>query len=120
VLLVTRRRGFDAHLLPGKTHTERGFLELVAAQDVHGVSHQPWQMDYDLVWAVRRGHSGPGLTHQPALLDVLRCPACGVGTFDAHGASLECQGCCARFERGGGVVELRRKLGRPLRGPAGH
>lgn len=110
VLLTTRRRGFDALLMPGKAFSEARFQEMVEAQDVRDVSIHPWQVDYDLVWAMRDGDPGAGMGGLRPLVEVLRCPACGEGPFVQAGASLRCEHCGTRFETVGGVVELRRAI----------
>ncbi len=55
LLVTTNRIGWDARLMPGKTLTRHGFRRLLAALPLTGVRVHPWQVDYDLAWARKKG-----------------------------------------------------------------
>jgi len=111
VLLTTRRRGFDARVMPGKTHPREAFIALLTSLGLRGVQVNPWQMDYDLVWALRPGGPRPAMGGVRPLVEVLRCPACQRVALQPEGTAFACGHCSARFQRRAGVVELRRRSG---------
>jgi ubiquinone/menaquinone biosynthesis C-methylase UbiE len=53
ILLVTRRTGPDAAAFLGRTHSREGFEAVLAALDLADIRTQPWQLEYDLVWACK-------------------------------------------------------------------
>lgn len=53
VLLVTRRQGTDASYFLGHTYDRDAFEELLGELGLVDVRSQPWQVDYELVWAAR-------------------------------------------------------------------
>jgi SAM-dependent methyltransferase len=55
LLVTTNRIGREAWLIPGKIFTRRGFQRLLAAFPLEAVRVHPWQVDYDLAWARKRG-----------------------------------------------------------------
>ncbi len=74
IFLTTNRIGKDARLLPGRTYTPEAFADLLRELGLEMIRTQPWQEDYDLVWATRPGAALPvGLRR---LEEVLRCPRC--------------------------------------------
>lgn len=75
VLLVTNRVGPDAKFLPGRAFPRDEFERLLRELPLEDVRVQPWQVDYDLAWAVKAGEPrGGGIR---PLSEILRCPACG-------------------------------------------
>ncbi|MCA9868631.1 MAG: class I SAM-dependent methyltransferase [Anaerolineae bacterium] len=55
VLLVSRRQGADASYFLGHTYDRDAFEELLGGLGLVDVRSQPWQVDYELVWATRSG-----------------------------------------------------------------
>lgn len=53
VLLVTRRTGPWARLMPGRAPSREKFKAQIEALGVWDVRTQIWQVDYDLVWGVK-------------------------------------------------------------------
>ena len=53
LLVVTNRIGLEAWLMPGKTFSRRAFERLLREYPLADLRVQPWQMDYDLAWAVK-------------------------------------------------------------------
>lgn len=53
VLLVTRRCGPDARYFLGRDRTRGEFETLLVGLGLDDVIIQPWQVEYDLVWAVK-------------------------------------------------------------------
>lgn len=51
VLLVSRRTGPDAAAFLGRTHDAESFEAMLAGLGLVEVQTQPWQLEYDLVWA---------------------------------------------------------------------
>jgi ubiquinone/menaquinone biosynthesis C-methylase UbiE len=75
VLLITNRVGKDARWLPGRTYSRAAFEAKLSALPLEMVRTQSWQVDYDLVWAIRSGVPKP--VGMRRLAEVLRCPRCG-------------------------------------------
>ena len=53
VLLVSRRQGPDAAYFLGHTRGRDAFEALLAGMGLTDISTQPWQVEYELVWAAR-------------------------------------------------------------------
>lgn len=53
VLLVTRRQGPDAPYFLGRRRGREEFEALLAATGLTDIRSQPWQVEYELVWATR-------------------------------------------------------------------
>jgi ubiquinone/menaquinone biosynthesis C-methylase UbiE len=51
LLLTTNRVGRDAWLMPGKTYSRPAFERLIGDFPLYNVQIEPWQVEYDLVWA---------------------------------------------------------------------
>jgi SAM-dependent methyltransferase len=109
VLLVTNRVGPDARLLPGRAFPRDNFKALLEGLPLEVVRVLPWQVDYDLAWAVAAGTPrGGGARPLP---EVLRCPACGHSPLPMRDGAYTCAGCGTIYPvAGDGVVEM---AGRP-------
>lgn len=103
IFITTRRRGWNARVMPGKTHSQSEFRALLEALGLTNVELLPWQVDYDLVWAVKPGRVPSGVHH---LLDVLRCPACRSAQWEEHADALHCGACSAVYGVEDGIVDL--------------
>jgi SAM-dependent methyltransferase len=57
-LLLTNRIGLEAWLIPGKTFSPGAFRRLLRAYPLQDIRVEPWQVDYDLAWAVKRADTG--------------------------------------------------------------
>lgn len=106
LLLTTRRRGLDARLMPGKTYSRESMLDLLARLGLEQVRIMPWQMDYDLVWALCRGADASHWRGARPLTEVLHCPACDAVSLVPDSDQLRCETCAARVFVREGVVEL--------------
>lgn len=104
LLLTTRRRGFDARLLPGKTFAPDQFEQLLASVGFGQIRQQIWQLDYDLYWALKPGMFQAGRTEP---LELICCPICGQRAFNQLPQTLRCSNCLARFSVVDGVIDLR-------------
>ena len=60
VLLLTNRVGLEAWLMPGKTFNRAAFQRLLAEYPLEVLLVTPWQVEYDLVWARKRGDAPLG------------------------------------------------------------
>lgn len=90
LLLTTRRRGKSALLMPGKTHSKIAFTALLEYLGMEDVSIQAWQVEYNLVWAVKAGSSSPQANF---LESVLICQTCGCTDWQRNGTDLACRVC---------------------------
>jgi SAM-dependent methyltransferase len=75
VLLVTNRIGRDARLLPGRVFPRDEFKQVLREFPLEDVKVRPWQMDYDLAWAIKAGEPKGGSVRP--LPEIMRCPTCG-------------------------------------------
>jgi ubiquinone/menaquinone biosynthesis C-methylase UbiE len=60
VLLVTRRQGRDARYFLGRNRDRQSFEALLTGLGLVDVRSQPWQVDYELVWAARSSLKASG------------------------------------------------------------
>jgi SAM-dependent methyltransferase len=107
VLLITNRVGQDARWLPGRALSPAQLAAFLGSLSLEGVHVQPWQLDYDLVWAIKSGtpHGG-GVRPLPS---VLRCPACGHDGLPVRAGAYCCEGCGRAYPLGrDGVIEMAR------------
>jgi ubiquinone/menaquinone biosynthesis C-methylase UbiE len=75
VFLTTNRIGKDARWMPGRTYTPETFEAKLRTLPLEMIRTQPWQEDYDLIWAVKSGV--PSRAGLRGLTEILRCPKCG-------------------------------------------
>ncbi len=104
LLLITNRIGRDAALLPGRAFDPMAFEALLQGMGLEMVKTKPWEEDYDLIWARKRGIGGP--VGMRRLEDILRCPRCGGRLHREEG-----RWACERGHRfplqPGGILDLR-------------
>lgn len=101
LLLTTLRQ--NAPLVP-RVWSPRQMQQALAAAGFVDVRFQPWQHDYQQVWARKAGASHPIGAYPPEA--ALRCPRCnGVGLIpSADGCA--CPHCGWRVPRTGGVLQM--------------
>ncbi|NLE76875.1 MAG: class I SAM-dependent methyltransferase [Chloroflexi bacterium] len=97
LLLITNRVGRESSLLPGRAFRGDDLRRALQAVGLQGVTFNRWQVDYDQVWARKRGWAAgapPGPLGQ-RLAGHLRCPRCRTLELEpaAHGAALTCRHC---------------------------
>jgi SAM-dependent methyltransferase len=94
VLLTTNRIGRDVKLLPGRTFPRSAFARVLGEFPLEDVKVRPWQMDYDLAWAIKSGEPhGGGVRSLP---EILRCPACHE-SVEREGSAFHCTGCSRAY-----------------------
>jgi ubiquinone/menaquinone biosynthesis C-methylase UbiE len=110
VLLTTNRVGRDAKLLPGRAFPRQEFKDTLRRFPLEDIKVQVWQMDYDLVWAIKTGKPrGGGVRPLP---EILRCPTC-TGRLKRATDGFHCPSChCLYPIAEDGVIEMVR--GKPL------
>ncbi len=95
ILLVTNRVGREAPLLPGRAFSRERFRALLEELPLENIQVQLWQVDYDLVWALKTGRpSGGGVR---PLAEILRCPACGRMGMTFQERAYRCMGCGGEY-----------------------
>ncbi len=104
LLVITRRRGRDARLMPGKTHSAAAFTTLLEGAGFHDVTRQRWQVDYDLYLAWRDGPPTP--PGPRALEEMLRCPRCGEIDWQRSAERLTCETCGTYYAIARGVIHM--------------
>jgi ubiquinone/menaquinone biosynthesis C-methylase UbiE len=111
ILVVTNRIGRDAKLLPGRAFPRDQFKQVLSEFALEGAKVRPWQVDYDLAWAIKSGPPHGGSIRP--LPEILRCPACSAhlepsAQDGAYG--FRCTGCLRVYPVGeDGVVEMARR-----------
>jgi ubiquinone/menaquinone biosynthesis C-methylase UbiE len=104
VALLTNRVGPWRKFLPGHTQSPPAFESLLGSLGLEQIQTQTWQVEYDLVWAVKLGHGTSGDTRP--LLDILHCPRCN-GKLSSGEKSLACAACRRAYPiAGDGVIEM--------------
>jgi ubiquinone/menaquinone biosynthesis C-methylase UbiE len=104
VLVTTRRRGWQARLMPGKFYSRDAFKRLLESLGVEHVELQAWQMDYDLVWGVKAHHQPSVVRHY---VDVLICPKCASTQWSEHEEGIQCDACHTRYRISHGILDMR-------------
>jgi SAM-dependent methyltransferase len=91
-LWITNRVGWQARLMPGKTFSTQGLVALLESSGAVAVRRQPWQVDYDLVTARKKGAASR--TSQ-GLSSLLRCPSNHDRSTldDLQGSRVQCSQC---------------------------
>jgi SAM-dependent methyltransferase len=103
ILLTTNR--IHTRLMPGKTYADDDFAALLQRNGIGQVEIMGWQVDYDLVWAYKKGDSAPTLARP--LAEILLCPSCRAAPLIDQGDHWNCPNCGARTPVGAdGVIEL--------------
>jgi ubiquinone/menaquinone biosynthesis C-methylase UbiE len=110
VLLTTNRVGRDAKLLPERAFPREELEDMLHQLPLEDVKVQAWQMDYDLVWAIKTGKPrGGGVRPLP---EILRCPTC-TGRVERVADGFSCTSCRRLYPIAeDGVIEMER--GKPL------
>jgi ubiquinone/menaquinone biosynthesis C-methylase UbiE len=101
LLVTTRRRGRDAFFMPGHTHSRDAFESMLREIGLVRVEIMAWQVDYDLVMAVKGGRR---IRTRAELWESTRCPACGEIAWDHKESALQCRECKAVYPIEGGIV----------------
>ncbi|XWX05289.1 methyltransferase domain-containing protein [Aggregatilineales bacterium SYSU G02658] len=101
LLLTTLRQ--NAPLVP-RVWSQRQMQQALAAAGFVDVRFQPWQHDYQQVWARRAGSSHPIGAYLPEA--ALRCPRCGGVGVVPSADGYACPHCGWRVPRVGGVLQM--------------
>jgi ubiquinone/menaquinone biosynthesis C-methylase UbiE len=113
MLLVSRRRGWESRVMPGKSWSEYGFRDILSTLGLEEVQLVPWQADYDLAWGWKpvagpAGSSGGpdrgGIDWQERLF---RCPTCGARAWKRENSALRCLTCQRDYRvTADGIIEM--------------
>jgi ubiquinone/menaquinone biosynthesis C-methylase UbiE len=103
LFLTTNRIGKDARLMPGRTYEADELEAKLKALSLEMVQIRPWQVEYDLVWAVKPGVCAP--VSRRKLEAMLRCPECKAAV--SHQSEvLVCENGHAMSITGDGILDL--------------
>lgn len=100
LLVLTNRIGPDARLLPGRTWSREHLAARLRELGAAGVEIRPWQVDYDLVFALRPGQPPAGGAVD--WIALLRCPRCHAQPLPAQDEATPtavCPACGWRLQR---------------------
>ena len=105
LVVLTNRIGRDARMMPGRTFSRTELGELLRAANAGAVDIRPWQVDYDLVMALKAEPVGvpKSGTDWPACV---RCASCGVDQTMLSGDDpvvIQCSRCEWRLRLIGGI-----------------
>ncbi len=103
LFLTTNRIGNDARLMPGRTYTSERLAEKLQALSLEMVQIRPWQVEYDLIWAIKPGVCAPLGVRR--LETYLRCPECGAAVKRQPHA-LVCENGHAMSIAADGIVDM--------------
>jgi ubiquinone/menaquinone biosynthesis C-methylase UbiE len=103
-LLFTSNR-INTRLMPGKTWDREQLAQLLVDLNIADADLEPWQKDYDRVWAIKGGESQP--TGARPLGEILRCPCCPASLMIARDGAWVCELCGGEARIGSdGVIEI--------------
>ncbi len=104
-ILLTNRRGFYARLLRGRVQPSAAFAELLRRKyGLERVVVEAWQVEYDLIWAVKGGQASE-TAHPRTWQAVLRCPRCArVGFRKESERRLRCAHCDQALDFAEGIL----------------
>jgi SAM-dependent methyltransferase len=105
ILLISNRIGSGVRWLPGRTRDREALTALLTVLGLESVRINVWQMDYEMAWARKPGHTTGAV---PATLpELLRCPHCARGPLKRQGRAFGCALCGRRYPiAADGVVEM--------------
>jgi len=101
LLVTTRRRGRDAFLIPGKTHSVGSLTHTLSSLGVTNIRIESWQLDYDLVWGHR---SGFDVDSSAEPLEVLLCPQCDQSGLHQSSQGIVCVRCGHSIAEADGIM----------------
>lgn len=91
VFLMSNRIGWVARFMPGRRLNRERLIDLLDAHSLHNIRVTAWQLDYDLVWALKSGRSTDAA---PATLpELLRCSHCLAQKLLRQGSNFCCPQC---------------------------
>lgn len=105
LLLISNRA--NTRLMPGKVWSKDQLTALLSELEIDDAYIEPWQIDYQRVWAIR---SGDALPSGPRPLgEILRCPCCLNAPMTEGIGVWVCEHCGGEAAIGAdGVIELFR------------
>lgn len=104
-LLFTSNR-INTRLMPGKTRSDDDLRARLEALGMEHIVIEYWQVDYNRVWAKKRGTSTPTLARP--LAEILRCPRCQQSVLTEQNGAWHCPKCRYETKPGeDGVIDLR-------------
>ena len=111
LLFISNRRG--TRLMPGKTWNHAQLARLLHECGAAEMACEPWQVDYERVFASKAGASVRIGARPPT--ELLRCPCCGASALRTDASGLRCARCgvqaAARDDAVLDLVSLRRRCG---------
>jgi ubiquinone/menaquinone biosynthesis C-methylase UbiE len=103
LLVTTRRRGTSQWLMPGKTHSASQFHNMLADAGLIEIRMEAWQVEYDLVWAIRPGSD---LQHGGNPYERMVCRSCQNIGLIPQLACLNCPQCGTVYSIQHGIVQM--------------
>ena len=92
--------------MPGKAFTDDEIKTMLEEAGLVRIEIRPWQVYYDLIWAVKRDEASR-LGHATwALPNILRCPTCQATPLVEEQGQMVCPACRATYAIRDNVLEL--------------
>lgn len=106
IFLVTNRVNWERKLMPGKAFTDEEMRTLLQGVGLVRIEIRPWQVYYDLIWAVKRDEASHLGHATQALPDILRCPACQTMPLIEEPGQMTCPACGTAYVIRDNILEL--------------
>lgn len=106
-ILLTANR-ISTRLMPGKTWENDKIAEELLDAEMDEIEIEAWQLDYNLVWAIKMGESAPTLSRP--LTEILRCPRCQQRELSRKPDRLTCDNCGCEVPIEYGVIAMAQLL----------
>jgi len=103
LLFISNR--INTRLMPGKIWTRDQLSDLLVEYGIADADLEPWQVDYDRVWAIKDGEAEPSGARP--LGEILRCPCCPASLMIERDGVCVCALCRGEAKiDADGVIEL--------------
>ncbi len=89
LLFISNR--INTKLMPGKTWDRDELAALLVEYGIEDADLEPWQADYDRVWAIKGGEAEPAGARP--LGEILRCPCCPASLMVEREGAWVCELC---------------------------
>ncbi|MCY4526773.1 MAG: methyltransferase domain-containing protein [Anaerolineaceae bacterium] len=102
LLFISNR--VNTRLMPGKTWNRQQLARLLQQSGAETMRREPWQIDYERIFARKRGTATPVGARPPA--ELLRCPVCArVGLDQREAGFWRCCNCSREFRAGDAYLD---------------
>lgn len=102
LLFISNR--VNTRLMPGKTWDHEKLARLLGENGAETMRCEPWQIDYERIFARKQGAARPVGARPPA--ELLRCPRCAeIGLETVEGQAWRCCSCGSQMRASAGYLD---------------